>query len=372
MRYLLILSLLVVGSTNFGSTAPAEEIQRVLRLEPGPGNPRNSEGDFIQLRDGKILLIYTRFTGGEADHASADLASRESRDGGLTWSTNDVIVVKNEGQRNVMSVSLTRLRSGEIALFYLRKNSNADCRPVVRFSRDEAKTWSKPTEVITNEVGYYVLNNDRVVELANGRLVVPVAQHAHADGKRKPGEILCYLSDDGGKSWRCGAERLSVEHGTNTVDLMEPGVVETSTNQLLMTVRTRIGFQYFSRSNDGGEHWTPLEESPLLSPESPATLTRLPGTNTLAVIWNDQRDQPLEFRTGKPPHRTPLSLALSYDAGKTWGKSKTLESDPEGGYCYTTAEWVGDRLLLAYCAHRSRWGLQTTQIISVPRSAIEP
>ena len=105
-------------------------LQRHLALAPGPGNPRNSEGDFIQLKDGRWLFIYTHFTAGADDHAKAHLASRESSDGGRTWSDKDKIVVSNEGGFNVMSVSLLRLKSGEIALFYLRKNSLQDCRPV--------------------------------------------------------------------------------------------------------------------------------------------------------------------------------------------------------------------------------------------------
>jgi hypothetical protein len=49
----------------------------VLRLEPGPGNPRNSEGDFITLRNGKILFIYTHYTGGSGgDHDNAYMAGR--------------------------------------------------------------------------------------------------------------------------------------------------------------------------------------------------------------------------------------------------------------------------------------------------------
>ena len=363
---LLALLILVAPSVSGGEAL----FHRALRLEPSAGNPRNSEGDFIQLRDGRVLFIYTHFTGGAADDATAHLASRESRDGGLTWSTNDVVVVANEGGRNVMSVSLVRLRSGPIALFYLRKNSKSDCRPLVRFSRDEAQSWSAPTEVITNEIGYYVLNNNRVVQLTSGRLMVPVAQHTRADGKWQPGEVLCYRSDDEGRSWHAVAQRLTATAAGKPVDLMEPGVVETEANQLFMLLRTRVGCQYAARSEDGGEHWAAPAPSPLLSPESPATLTKLPGTNTLLVIWNDHAGQPLEFRTARPPHRTPLSLALSHDGGRTWSQSKQLESDPEGGYCYTAAAWVGDRLLLGYCADRSRWGLPVTQVIALDRAWI--
>ena len=54
-------------------------LQTLLTIEPGPGNPRNSEGDIIELKDGRLCLIYTRFTGGGGDHAAADLAMRISR-----------------------------------------------------------------------------------------------------------------------------------------------------------------------------------------------------------------------------------------------------------------------------------------------------
>lgn len=53
-----------------------------LQLEPQRGNPRNSEGDLIQLKNGRILFIYTHFTGGSGDHASAYLAGRYSNNGG--------------------------------------------------------------------------------------------------------------------------------------------------------------------------------------------------------------------------------------------------------------------------------------------------
>ena len=59
-----------------------------------------------------------------------------------------------------------------IALFYLRKNSLIDCRPLLRVSRDEGQTSSEPRPCIPDgEVGYYVLNNDRAVQLKSGRLV---------------------------------------------------------------------------------------------------------------------------------------------------------------------------------------------------------
>ena len=45
-------------------------------------------------------------------------------------------------------------------------------------------------------------------------------------------------------------------------------------------------------------------------------------------------------------------------------QSKILEDQPGHGYCYTAMMFVEDRVLLAYCAHKSTHGLETTQISS--------
>ncbi|MDP4206447.1 MAG: sialidase family protein, partial [Bacteroidota bacterium] len=149
-----------------------------LRLEPGQNNPRNSEGDFITLKDGRILFVYSHYTGTSThDDAPAYLAGRYSNDGGKSWAPDDVKIVEQEGRMNVMSVSLLRLQNGEIALFYLKKNSTTDCIPMVRFSKDEAQTWSDPLPCITDKSGYFVLNNNRVIQLKNGRLLMAVNLH---------------------------------------------------------------------------------------------------------------------------------------------------------------------------------------------------
>src|SRR3954464_2176056 len=77
-------------------------------LPPGPGNPRNTEGSFVTLRDGRILFAYSRFTGGTGDNDAASIVGRYSSDGGRTWTSDDIPMVTREGDMNVMSVSLLR------------------------------------------------------------------------------------------------------------------------------------------------------------------------------------------------------------------------------------------------------------------------
>ena len=67
-------------------------------LPASAGNPRNSEGSMLELKDGRILFVYTHFDGGILDNASAYLAARYSADQGDTWTETDEIVVANEDE----------------------------------------------------------------------------------------------------------------------------------------------------------------------------------------------------------------------------------------------------------------------------------
>ncbi len=339
-------------------------VDKVVLLPPGQGNPRNSEGDFIELEDGRLMFVYTHFTSGTSDHAAAHLAARFSNDRGRTWSEADQTIVRNEGGYNVMSVSLLRLQDGRIAFFYLRKNSLTDCRPLLRFSDDEARTWSEPVEVITDEIGYYVHNNDRAIQLRSGRLVCPVALH-NAPDYDKPdwaGQLMCYFSDDLGKTWQRSKSVLRGEQPNGKrITFQEPGIVELKDGNVMMFIRTGEGSQYLTWSKDGGNMWSTPQPSEIKSPVSPATIERIPGTGDLLMAWNDHADISLDLR-GK---RTPLAVAISKDDGKTWQQSHILEDDPNGWYCYTAMDFVGDRVLLGHCAGDRRvGGLNTTQITS--------
>ncbi|NWF84541.1 MAG: exo-alpha-sialidase [Bryobacteraceae bacterium] len=319
-------------------------------LPPGPGNPRNTEGSFVKLKDGRLMFVYSRFsTNGPADSGAATLAARYSKDDGITWTAQDQTVVENEGGMNVMSASLLRLRSGEIALFYCRKDSMVECRPWMRTSRDEGKTWSRARLTIP-EPGYYVLNNDRVVQLRSGRLLMPVALHRNETPEpskfNSRGVAMCYFSDDMGRTWR--RSRTVLENpAPDPNGLQEPGVVVLKDGRLLMYMRTGLGSQYYSYSKDDGDTWSPVEASTLLSPLSPASIKRIPKTGDLLVVWNDHSNVSERVRNRL---RTPLTVAISRDEGKTWEKAKNIADDPEGWYCYTAIHFAGDRVILGYNA----------------------
>ncbi|MCE7070867.1 glycoside hydrolase [Dyadobacter sp. CY327] len=316
-----------------------------LQLAPGHDNPRNSEGDFITLKDGRILFIYSRYTGkSTSDHAPAYLAGRYSSDGGKTWTNEDRLVVEREGDMNVMSVSLLRLKNGKIAMFYLKKNSETDCIPLMRISEDEAKTWSAATPCITDRKGYFVLNNNRVIQLKNGRLLMAVALHSSIDGKwQNKADLYSYFSDDNGASWKSGKQ---VPNSTKIIT-QEPAVIELKDGRIMMLIRSDSGVQQLSYSADKGVTWSHIESSTIYSPVSPASIARIPSTGDLLLVWNNNKIKEEGWHGGA---RTPLTVAISKDEGKTWEHVKNIESDPDGWYCYIAIHFTKNEVLLGYCA----------------------
>ena len=343
---ILIISLLTTYcSSNNNNKKNINSPLTVLKLNPSKNNPRNSEGDFINLKDGGILFIYSRYYGeSSSDYAPAYLAGRYSYDGGKTWSNEDKIVVKNEGRMNVMSVSLLRLKTGEIALFYAKKNSEEDCTPMMRISKDEAVSWSEPISCITDKKGYFVLNNDRVIQLKNGRLLMPVSLHqAPGEKWKNQGDLYCYFSDNNGKTWR------SSEKVPNTTDIItqEPGLIEMKNGNIMMYIRASGGFQQLSFSSDKGRTWSHIEPSNIPSPLSPASIEIIPETGNWLLVWNNNNGTNLEIKD----KRTPLTLAISKDEGRSWEKLKNIQEDMDGWYCYTAIHFVEDEnILLGYCA----------------------
>jgi len=346
------------GKSASSTSEPEAGKEVVLSLAPSEDNPRNSEGSFVTLKDGRILFVYTHFTGGTSDHANAFLAGRYSEDGGKTWTTEDEVILSNdEGDMNIMSVSLLRLQNGDIALFYIQKNSLSDARARMRISKDEAKTWSEPTLCVSDRVGYFVLNNDRVIQLDNGRLLMPVSLHQTPDTEwSNTGRIWNYYSDDKGKTWTPSEEVANPD----SVMLQEPGVVALQDGRIMMFLRNDSGVQYLSYSEDEGETWSPAEPSDIKSPVSPASIKRIPSTGDLLMVWNNNGGEN-EAIAGK---RTPFNVAVSKDEGKTWEHIKTIEDDSDGWYCYTAIAFAGNHALLGHCAgNRSAGtGLAVTHI----------
>lgn len=317
---------------------PSEARQNIFQYfvaPAGPGNPRNTEADVLVLSDGRLLLAWSRFYAREGeDDDPADIAASISEDGGRSWGP-PFVLQENIGRLNVMEADLLRLRSGKILFFFARKNSLADCLPMVRVSTDDARTFSPPQPLpIEPYPSYTGFNHDRAIQLSSGRVLLPV--FFTTDYRVDP-HIRCrvYYSDDEGRTWR--ASRTILDIPDSKSGPQEPGVIELRDGRLLLWARTDRGRMYQSFSSDRGETWTQLEPSAVVSPLAPQSIKRIPETGDLLLVWNNAEK-----------YRCPLSIAISKDEGRTWTFVRNLEDDPAHTYAYTSIEFLPGRALLTY------------------------
>ncbi len=350
---------LSAGPGGFAAELPKGN-RVVLELPPSPGNARNSEGAFVELKDGGILFVYSRFLGsGSSDHAKAVLAARSSRDHGETWSADAIIATPEEERAmNVMSVSLMRMQNGDVGLFYCLRFSWHDLRMYLRRSGDEGQTWSSPVRCMP-AADYHVVNNDCVIRLTSGRLLIPAALHRRvADpdvsaSRDWRGIAVFFLSDDDGRTWRESATYCTLPVSHTKTGLQEPGAIELPGGAIWAWARTDLGRQYEFFSHDGGDTWSQALPSRFTSPASPLSMKVIPGTQQLLAIWNpipNYQTRRLEKPSGD---RTPLVAAIGRGPhDKTWSAPFLIDENnvENEGYCYTAIHFTRDSVLLAYCA----------------------
>ena len=245
-------------------------------------HPRSGEGDIVQLSDGRLLIAYTAFQGPQ-DNDPADIVTRHSADGGRTW-TEPQILIPNEGQMNVMDVSLLRLSPQRILLFYVRKDSTSRCCDCMRESRDDGHTFGPPV-LCTPQDRYYVLSNDCALQLTGARILVPYCVSGTVSVEDEGPMAGSAYSDDDGQTWQMSnAVYSSVRRA------MEPKVVELGDGRLWMLLRTDRGVIDQSFSDDRGAAWSEPTSSGIVATQAPFVFKRVPTTGDLLLIRNPNVD----------------------------------------------------------------------------------
>ena len=323
------------------------------QFPPAPGNPRNSEGAFLRGKNGEILFAYSRYHGDSFhDHAACDIALTVSYDEGRTWGESRIIAHAAEfGTKNIMSVSAVEQTDGRLAFYFLIKENDFTTTLGRAISADGVN-FTVERCAARFPAAYYVVNNDRIIRLSDGRLVAPASYVSAQDvsaGRTHGMVATALVSDDDGESFYKSDFDFTTNDPVNArYGHQEPGMFERPDGSVYLWTRTGYGCQYESVSAAGLAGFFPPRPSEFTSPPSPMQI-KADGEAVYAIYNPIPRYNGRDMLPGTWG-RTPIVLRKSTDGGYTFGKLNIIEDDPARGYCYPALFGTRDgRLLLAYC-----------------------
>lgn len=335
---------------------------------------RSGEGSIVELANGHLLMFYSCFQGW-SDDAPAFIARRISRDGGETWSPPEVQFERPEGALNSMGVSLLRLQDGRIACSYGIKWAHDHLVAMVTFSSDEGKTWS-PCLPVTDQKGYLWTNNDRLLQLRDGTLLVPFCrlEESKTDAAVEGGDLRfnmpcgVFYSVDGGATWEKSPHEIKHTPEVFTMPLyideqiteghrenlrcrlgvfQEPGLVELQDGRIMMYMRSSYAiYRCFARHPAA-----PWEDCGIFEGLNvcigPQTIRRDPESGKLIMLYNDRGTHGWGSWTSEYNFRTPLSVAVSSDEAASWQRWGALENESHN-YCYFSLLFLKGKFIASY------------------------
>lgn len=232
----------------------------------------------------------------------------------------------------------------------------------VSYSDDDGYTWSEAREAVPGDYRPRATVRNKILVASNGAWIAPTS-------KEVGNEMDCYAdrSEDEGRTWEIapipivhqpsqpldedrlweGLKRGALwENNLKTVGawdgVIQPTMWESDPGHIHALMRSTRGKIYRSDSADFGKTWCEAYPTQLPNNCSGIDAVRMED-GTLAVVYN-----PVSDNWGT---RSPLSVSLSGDNGRTFTAPFHLETKP-GEYSYPSVTAEGNILNIFYTANR--------------------
>ncbi|MDD9269185.1 exo-alpha-sialidase [Paenibacillus sp. GCM10023248] len=289
----------------------------------------NHAANLLELDNGDLLCVW--FSGSGEGNPDTNIVMSRLAAGSQQWS--EPIQLSADPERSEQNPVLFQAPDGKLWLLHTSNepHNQKTSRIVYRLSEDRGETWGETT-TLADGLGIF-LRHPPVV-LNNGDWLLP-AYYCKLEGHYS----VVLISSDEGRTWT----EYEVPGSTHRVQM---NVVQLDDGTLYAMFRSRQADRIYTSVSQDGKNWTVPVKSELPNNNSSTQLVKLHNGN-LAVIYNNstmERDQfrwvqrKGEFR--KKPLRTPLTLSISEDNGKTWPYFRNVQmadleyKESEIGYSY--------------------------------------
>jgi hypothetical protein len=315
------------------------KIQRVFGPEIPTGRYKHP-ASITELVSGDLYLVYY---GGAGEYAvdtgvfGARLRKRSTR-----WSRPWLIA--HDPFRSLGNGVVWQAPDGLVWLFYVVRwgDTWSTSRIQGKISRDGAKTWSD-SFVVSDVEGMMV--RGRPIVLSSGEYLLPVYHETgHNPEIVGPDSTSRFLRFDPRSKVPRSWKESGVIHSAK--GNIQPAVAEISRDHLIAYCRrggdyepTTVGYIVTSESRDGGKTWDEGKDSRFPNPNAAVDLLKLRNGHLL-LFYNDSMKD-----------RTPLTVALSTDGGKSWKTKRNLATGPFD-YAYPFAIQTKDgKVHVVYTSH---------------------
>lgn len=334
-------SFLMLLLYSFALTAGAEDIVIDTSMSIDTHRIFGSEHPGIYKHPASITELangdlYVAYYGGAGEYsAETAVYGSRRRQGEMKWSPP--VVIADTPFRGDGNPVVWQAPDGVVWLFYVNLYGDtwSDARVKAKISTDGAQTWSD-SFMLTMEKG--TMARGKPIVLMDGDYLLPMYYETGDDRESTAADTASYFLryNPETQEWT-ETNRIKSPNGN-----LQPQVVQLSENELICYMRRGGGFGpetsgYImkSESHDGGRTWSDAIDTEFKNPNSAVDVVKLDNGH-IVLVYNDHMY-----------NRTPLSIAISTDEGKTFPHRRNIGGgDNTFAYPYIIQKSDGKILVL--------------------------
>lgn len=244
----------------------------------------------------RFAELFKKLSGADVSTINAPRGGRaeiiRSEDGGLTWSTPQVMIDTPLDDR---SPATFQLSDGTLVASLFVSDERGDTRTGIIRSYDDGMTWEQAPRYLTTPFTWTATDGPPLEMPDKSVLLAVYGGAGKGNGEAMKSQFGLFRSGARGDTWEC-IGRLKAPY-----DLDEPSITLLRDGRLIMIARPQGAVSW---SSDGGHTWTDPIRLPFRMYD-PWLLTLKDGT-LLCVHGSYQKD------------KHGLRAILSPDGGKTW------------------------------------------------------